>query len=82
MIFKAIIKVKALIINALSGVSVLNKSQKDFFTEIIYLFLSIKGKMNFLQFGRYGEFSEQRYRQQFEKQFNFMNFNKRYHFRT
>ncbi len=61
MIFKAIIKVKTLIINALSGASVLNKSQKDFFTEIMYLFLSIKGKMNFLQFGRYGEFSEQRY---------------------
>lgn len=40
------------------------------------LFLSIPGRMNFYQFGRYGEFGEQRYRQQFEKPFNFMDFNK------
>ncbi len=33
--------------------------------------------MNFLQFGRYGKFKEQRYRQQFEKQFDFLNFNKK-----
>jgi hypothetical protein len=32
--------------------------------------------MNFMQFGRYGKYGEQRYRQQFEKQFDFLNFNK------
>jgi hypothetical protein len=31
--------------------------------------------MNFYQFGRYGNYGEQRYRQQFEKQFNFIGFN-------
>lgn len=32
--------------------------------------------MNFLQFGRFGKHGEQRYRQQFEKQFDFLSFNK------
>ncbi len=32
--------------------------------------------MNFTQFGRFGKFGEQRYRKQFEKQFNFLDFNK------
>ena len=54
----------------------LSKPQKDFFIEIMLLFISIPGRMNFLQFGRYGKFGEQRYRQQFEKQFDFLNFNK------
>lgn len=45
-------------------------------TEIFMLFLSIKGRINFLQLARYGQFVEQRYRQQFEKPFDFMEFNK------
>jgi hypothetical protein len=40
------------------------------------LFLSIKGRINFLQLARFGSFGEQRYRQQFEKSFDFLNFNK------
>ncbi len=39
-------------------------------------FLSIKCKTNFIRFGRLGKFKEQRYRKQFEKQFNFLDFNK------
>jgi len=65
-----------LIINILDGIRVLSKPQKDFFIEIMLLFISIRGRMNFLQFGRYGKFGEQRYRQQFEKQFDFLSFNK------
>jgi len=67
-------KIKALISKIL-GNSKLNKSRYTFFVEIMLLFLSIKGKMNFSQFGRYGAFSEQRYRQQFEKPYDFMTFN-------
>jgi len=44
--------------------------------EAFILFLSIKGRINFLQLARYGSHSEQRYRQQFEKPFPFMDFNK------
>jgi hypothetical protein len=38
--------------------------------------LSIKGHVNFLQLGRFGNFKEQRYRQQFEKPFPWLDFNK------
>jgi len=76
MIFEAILSVNVLMYSALNNIVGLNKPQKDFFIEIMLLFLSIKGRMNFLQFGRYGKFGEQRYRQQFEKPFNFMDFNK------
>ncbi|MCK9311452.1 MAG: hypothetical protein M0P26_04145 [Bacteroidales bacterium] len=44
--------------------------------EAFILFLSIKGRINFLQLARYGLHGEQRYRQQFEKPFPFMDFNK------
>ncbi len=76
MIFKTQIKLNVLIVNTLSNVFKIRKPRRDFFIEIMLLFLSIKGRLNFLQFGRYGNFGEQRYRQQFEKQFDFLNFNK------
>ena len=53
-----------------------NKWQYDFIFEVIGLFLSIKGRINFLQLGRYGFHKEQRYRGQFEKPFDFLAFNK------
>ena len=37
--------------------------------------MSIKGKMNFYQFGRYGNYAEQKYIQQSEKPFDFISFN-------
>lgn len=43
--------------------------------ETFLLYLSIKGRINFLQLKRYGEYTEQRYRQQFEKPFDFLSFN-------
>ena len=54
----------------------INKRRKDFLLEVFVLILSIKGRINFLQLSRYGNFKEQRYRQQFEKQFDFLEFNK------
>jgi hypothetical protein len=65
-----------LIINTLSKILNLNKRRKDFICEVLILFLCIKGRINFLQLGRYGLFGEQRYRQQFEKPFDFLAFNK------
>lgn len=44
--------------------------------ETLILFLSIRGRINFLQLARYGKYKEQRYRQQFEKRFDFLAFNK------
>lgn len=65
----------ALIIKTLDKISVFSKCRKDFFREAIILFLSIKGWVNFLQLGRYGNFKEQRYWQQSEKPFLFPDFN-------
>ena len=49
---------KKLIISNLSKVSVLNKCRKDFICEVLMLFLSIKGRINFLQLARFGSFGE------------------------
>lgn len=65
-----------LIIKSLNKISNLNKCRKDFICEVFILFLCIKGRVNFLQLSRFGSFGEQRYRQQFEKSFDFISFNK------
>jgi hypothetical protein len=67
---------KTLIINTLNKMSKINQCRKDFILEVFILFLSIKGRLNFLQLARFGAFGEQRYRQQFEKPFPFLDFNK------
>ncbi len=54
----------------------INSWRKEFVTETLILFLCIKGRINFLQLGRFGKHMEQRYRQQFEKPFDFLTFNK------
>jgi len=54
----------------------INNWRKEFVTEALILFLCIKGRINFLQLGRFGMHKEQRYRQQFEKPFDFLTFNK------
>lgn len=62
--------------SVLLKMSTINSWRKEFVTEILILFLCIKGRINFLQLGRFGKHKEQRYRQQFEKQFDFLTFNK------
>ena len=73
---KGIKSYNKLIINMLDKIPNINKRRKDFLLEVFVLMLSIKGRINFLQLSRYGNFKEQRYRQQFEKQFDFLEFNK------
>ena len=53
----------------------LNKWRKKFITDVLWLFLSIKGHINFSSLGRYSSYGEQRFRQQFENDFNFLEFN-------
>lgn len=53
----------------------INLPQINFITEILILFLSVKGRMNFLQLERYGERCEQSYRSNFAKPFDFLSFN-------
>jgi hypothetical protein len=66
----------SLIINTLSKISKISKWRQTFLLETFTLFLSIKGRINFLQLERYGKYTEQRYRQQFEKTFDSLSFNK------
>lgn len=67
---------KSLIISMLDKLPKINQWRRDFLIETFILFLSIRGRINFLQLGRYGKYKEQRYRQQFEKSFDFLTFNK------
>ncbi len=67
---------KNLIISMLGKLPNINQRRKDFLVETFILFLSIRGRINFLQLARYGKHKEQRYRQQFEKPFDFLAFNK------
>jgi len=54
----------------------LNKPRKAFIVIVLLHILSIKGKFNFLQLGQFGPLTEQKYRNQFEKAFDFLGFNK------
>jgi hypothetical protein len=59
-----------LVVNILSKISPVGKRRNDFFCEGMIPFL--KGRIDFLLPGRYGSSGGQRYRQQFEKPFNFL----------
>lgn len=43
--------------------------------EVMLLFISLKGRVNFLQLARYGSLNERSYRNQFEKLFDYLGFN-------
>lgn len=63
---------------SIAKVSVLNslhKPKREFIISVLWLFLSIKGKINFLQLARYGYKGEQHFRRQFERNFDFAGFN-------
>lgn len=62
--------------NVLNKMVGLNKCRKDFFISTMSLFLSIKGRINFLQLERFGDSDEQSFRNQFEKPFDFLELNK------
>lgn len=76
MIFKEKSYYKDVIKRVLIKMKPINKWQYDFIIEVFVLFVSIKGRLNFLQLGRYGNYGEQGYRNQFSKHFDFLDFNK------
>ena len=53
----------------------LNKSFKSFLMETLVLYIIIPGRINFLQLGRYGSSCEQRFRRNFSKDFDWLEFN-------
>lgn len=75
---KVINPIKQLIISVLENdiFEKLNKSRKDFIISVLWHILSIKGRINFLQLGRFSPLCEQTFRNQFEKDFDFFSFNR------
>lgn len=53
----------------------INKSREKFMIHLFMLFLGLRGRFNFLNMSRYGIYSEQSYRNNFEEKFDFINFN-------
>lgn len=53
----------------------INKWQRDFFLHLVGLFLSVRGRYNFLNLERYGQFNELTYRNHFQSGFDFKGFN-------
>lgn len=70
---------KSLVVNALHSdeFSALKQSRKQFILNVLLCFLSIKGRINFLQLSRYSKYCEQYFRIHFENKFNFQEFNRR-----
>ncbi len=78
MIIKTNQNVKALIASALqdNAFRKINKARKNIIVSVLWHILSIKGRINFLQLGRYSSCNEKTFRNQFEKKFDFFSFNK------
>jgi len=53
----------------------IKKRKRDFMLDCMLMFLSIKGKLNFLQLERYGNYRESTYRQNFASGFDYVLFN-------
>ncbi len=61
---------------ALNSTTKLSKTFEKVFMDAMPLYMTIHGRVNFLQMGRYGRFSEQTYRNNFENdKFDWMAFN-------
>ena len=73
---KPLIQLREMISKALSGQTNLSKSFQSFFIEAMELFLTIPNRINFLQMGRFGRSSEQRFRMNFRKKFDWISFNR------
>ena len=55
-------------LEALKSAAKISKPFEKVFMDTLKLFMAIPGKVNFLQMGRYGDFSEQTYRNNFENE--------------
>ena len=73
---KPLIQFREMISKALSGQTNLSKSFRSFFIEAMELFLTIPNRINFLQMERFGHSSEQRFRMNFRKEFDWISFNR------
>ena len=70
---------KSLVLSVLysNEFSAIKESRKQFILNVLLCFLSIKGRINFLQLSRFSKYCEQYFRINFENKFNFQDFNRR-----
>ena len=73
---KPLIQLREMISKALSAQANLSKSFQSFFIEAMELFLTIPNRINFLQMGRFGRSSEQRFSMNSRKKFDWISFNR------
>jgi len=73
--FDACNKSEALISAIIGKMFGMNKARQKFMITFFMLYLGLRGRYNFLNMARYGEYSEQTYRNQFDKPFDFIEFN-------
>lgn len=66
---------QSLIRTILQKMDGLNEWRRRFIIECFMMFLTIRGRINFLNLGRYGSYDEGTYRKGFQKDFDFMMFN-------
>jgi hypothetical protein len=71
----AFIKGKSLIGSILRKTERLHAKRQKFILHILMLFLSHRGRINFLQMGRQGGMNEKNYRYHFENRFDWLAFN-------
>lgn len=63
--------------NILMEMPGLKKRQKKLMAHLLWLFLSVRGRINFEQLGRYGHYNECTFRENFSKGFDFLSFNQK-----
>jgi Transposase DDE domain len=68
-------KVETFVGAILSKMSDITKCQLKFIPHVVRLFLSIRGRLNYLNLERYGNYSEQSFRLNYEKPFDFKSYN-------
>ena len=61
--------------NILMEMPGLKKRQKKLMAHRLWLFLSVRGRINFEQLGRYGHYNECTFQENFSKGFDFLSFN-------
>lgn len=74
--FGAFDKCTTLVQAILQKINYLNKSRKNFMIHLFELWMGLRGRYNFMNMARYGSYTEQSYRNNFSKDFDFLSFNK------
>jgi len=66
--------VETLTANILNSLEGLSKCRKKFMLHLFPLLLALRGRVNFMQLGRYGSYNESTFRKHFKANFDFFYF--------